>query len=94
LCEVEADAGRQEPNDSPRGESIFVTWSPKIYHEARGGAPALPEFIEEIYFKHFKKRAPEKVRSIEQMVKDKARKKAENKANKELGSSSDKAAIT
>ena len=26
-------------NDSPRGESIFVTWSPKIYHEARGGAP-------------------------------------------------------
>ena len=33
LCEVEADAGRLEPNDSPRGESIFVTWSPKIYHE-------------------------------------------------------------
>ena len=26
-------------NDSPRGESIFVTWSPKIYHEVRGGAP-------------------------------------------------------
>ena len=25
--------------DSPRGESILVTWSPKIYHEARCGAP-------------------------------------------------------
>jgi hypothetical protein len=37
----EADAGRLEPNDSPRGESIFVTGSPKIYHEARGGAPGL-----------------------------------------------------
>jgi len=33
------DAGRPGPNDSPRGESIFVTWSPKIYHEARDGAP-------------------------------------------------------
>jgi hypothetical protein len=54
----------------------------------------LPEFIEEIYFKHFKKRALENVRSIEQIVKDKARKKAESKANKELGSSGDKAAIT
>ena len=39
LCVVEADAGRLEPNDSPRGESIFVTGSPKIYHEARDGAP-------------------------------------------------------
>ena len=35
LCAVDTDTGRQEPNDSPRGESIFVTWSPKIYHEAR-----------------------------------------------------------
>jgi len=40
----------------------------------------LPEFIEEIYFKHFKKRVPGNVKSIEQMVKDKARKKAEKKA--------------
>ncbi len=31
--------GRPGPNDSPRGESIFVTWSPKIFHEARDGAP-------------------------------------------------------
>ncbi len=33
LCMVEVYAGRLESNDSPRGESIFVTWRPKIYHE-------------------------------------------------------------
>ncbi len=33
------DAGRPGPDDSPRGESIFVTWSPKIFLEARDGAP-------------------------------------------------------
>jgi len=31
---VEAYAGRLEPIGSPRGESIFVTWSPKIFIEA------------------------------------------------------------
>ncbi len=31
---VEVYAGRLEPIDSPRGESIFVTWSPKIFIEA------------------------------------------------------------
>ncbi len=31
---VEAYAGRLEPIDSPRGESIFVTWSPKTFIEA------------------------------------------------------------
>ena len=30
----------------------------------------LPDFIEELYFKHFKKNQPDNVRSIEQMVKD------------------------
>ena len=54
----------------------------------------LPEFIEKIYFKHFKKRAPENIRSIEQMVKDKARKKAESKARKEVARSGDEATIT
>ena len=54
----------------------------------------LPEFIEEIYFKHFKKIAPENVRSIEQMIKDKARKKVESKAHKELANSGDEATIT
>jgi hypothetical protein len=54
----------------------------------------LSEFIEEIYFKHLKKRAPENVKSIEQIVKDKARKKAETKACKEAAKSSDEAIIT
>jgi len=31
---VKVYAGRLEPIDSPRGESIFVTWSPKIFIEA------------------------------------------------------------
>ena len=37
----------------------------------------LSEFIEDIYFKHFKKKVPDSVKSIEQMVKDKVRKKPE-----------------
>jgi len=44
---------------------------------------ALPEFIEELYFKHFKKNRPESVRSIEQMVSDFNRKKAERRARKQ-----------
>jgi len=44
----------------------------------------LPQIIEKIYFKHFKKRAPENVKSIEQIVEDKAKKYAERKAKKEL----------
>jgi hypothetical protein len=39
----------------------------------------LPEYIEELYFKHFKKNRPENVRSIEQMVRDYRRKKQERK---------------
>jgi hypothetical protein len=42
----------------------------------------LPEFIEELYFKHFKKCRPENVRSIEQMVSDARRKKEERRARK------------
>ncbi len=42
----------------------------------------LPEFIEEIYFKRFRKIAPDNVRSVEQITKDKARKNAERKARK------------
>ncbi len=49
----------------------------------------LSEFIEEIYYKRFKKRAPDHVRSIEQMVKDKARKKAESNARREIAKSSE-----
>lgn len=40
----------------------------------------LPEFIENIYFKRFHKTRPDNVRSIEAIIKDKARKKAEKKA--------------
>ncbi len=54
----------------------------------------LPEFIEEIYFKHFKKMEPEDVKSIEQMVKDKTRKKTASKARKEMAKISDKPTIT
>ena len=37
----------------------------------------LPDFIEELYFKQFKKNQPDNVWSIEQMVKDYNRKKGE-----------------
>ncbi len=47
----------------------------------------LPEFIEEIYFKHFRKNAPDNVRSIEQMIEDKARKNSERKARKGMSDS-------
>ena len=40
---------------------------------------SLPEYIKELYFKHFKKSRPENVRSIEQMVRDYRRKKQERK---------------
>jgi len=39
----------------------------------------LPEYIEELYFKHFKKNRPDNLRSIEQMVKGYRRKKRERK---------------
>ena len=39
----------------------------------------LPEYIEELYFKHFKKVTPENVLSIEQIVKIKKRKQEEKK---------------
>ncbi len=41
-----------------------------------------PGFIEELYFKHFKNRRPDNVRSIEQMVKDYNRKKEERRVRK------------
>ena len=39
----------------------------------------LPDFIEKIYFKHFKKNQPDNVRSIEQMVSDYNKKKEERR---------------
>ena len=43
----------------------------------------LPEFIEQLYFKHFGRNRPENVRSIEQIVRDANRKKAERRARKQ-----------
>ena len=48
-------------------------------HEQEPWKVPLPIFIEDLYFKRFGKRRPENVRSIEQMVKDKKRKRAERK---------------
>lgn len=44
----------------------------------------LPDYIEELYFKHFNKKCPDIVRSIEQMVKDKAARKAKRKEERVL----------
>ena len=43
----------------------------------------LPPDIEELYIKYFKKSRPENVRSIEQIVRDSDRKKAERRARKQ-----------
>ncbi len=40
---------------------------------------SLPTYIEKLYFKRFNKDRPDVIRSIEQMVKDKAARKAERK---------------
>ncbi|MCD4723136.1 MAG: hypothetical protein K8S13_25245 [Desulfobacula sp.] len=42
----------------------------------------LPEYIKELYFKHFKKEPSENVRSIEQIIKEKKRKQTEKKERK------------
>ena len=47
----------------------------------------LPEYIEEIYFKHFKKKQPDNIRSIEQAVIEKSKNKAESKARKQMANS-------
>lgn len=44
----------------------------------------LPDYIETLYLKHFKKDRPDSILSIEQIVSDKKRKKAERKAQKQL----------
>jgi len=43
----------------------------------------LPDFIETLYWKRFKKGRPDNVRSIEQMVKDAKRKQSERKVRKQ-----------
>jgi len=55
----------------------------KANHKQEPWKVPLPVFIEDLYFKRFGKERPHKVRSIEQMVQDKKRKKAERKARKQ-----------
>jgi hypothetical protein len=43
----------------------------------------LPEYIEELYFRHFKKSRPDNLRSIKQMVSDSARKRELRRARKQ-----------
>jgi hypothetical protein len=51
-------------------------------HKQQPWKVPLPQFIENIYFKHFKKEAPELVISIEQKIKNDKVKAAKKKAEK------------
>jgi hypothetical protein len=55
----------------------------KANHKQERWKAPLPIFIEDLYFKSFGKERPDNVRSIEQMVKDKKRKKAERKKQRQ-----------
>ncbi len=54
-------------------------------HKQESWKLPLPQYIEKLYLKNFKKERPDSVRSIEQMVKDKAKRKAERKEEKAAG---------
>jgi hypothetical protein len=51
-------------------------------HKQEPWKAPLPVFIENIYFKHFSKERPEKVRSIEQIVKDKKQRQADKRTRR------------
>ena len=51
-------------------------------HKQEPWKEPLPDFIETLYWKRFKKECPDNVRSIEQAVKDRKKKQAERKARK------------
>ena len=53
-------------------------------HKQEPWKAPLPIFIENIYFKRFGKEQPDIVKSIEQHIKDKNKKKAERRARREL----------
>ena len=44
----------------------------------------LPVFIEDIYFKRFRKKRPDNIKSIEQILKDRLRSKEKRKIKKQL----------
>ena len=51
-------------------------------HKQEPWKEPLPDFIETLYEKRFRKTRPDRIRSLEQMEKDKKRKQAERKARK------------
>ena len=53
-------------------------------HKQEPWKAPLPVFIEDIYFKRFGKGRPENVKSIEQVVKEQEKKKAERRKRKQL----------
>ena len=58
-------------------------------HKQEPWKEPLPDFIETLYFKRFKKHRPDNVRPIEQIVKDKKSKQAERKERKRVQSEFD-----
>ena len=59
-------------------------------HKQEPWKTPLPEFIEEIYFKHFGKKHPDNIRSIEQIDKDRRKKEADKKALKKVKNNAEK----
>lgn len=53
------------------------------HHQEPWKAP-LPVFIEDIYFKRFKKRRPDNIKSIEKILKDRLKSKERRRINKQL----------
>jgi hypothetical protein len=53
-------------------------------HKQEPWKAPLPDFIESLYFKRFRKEHPDQVKSIERIVKDRNRKKEERKKRKKL----------
>jgi hypothetical protein len=53
-------------------------------HKQEPWKAPLKEFIEDIYFKQFKKSEPENIRSLKQILEDKKIKKLKRKQNKTL----------
>ena len=53
-------------------------------HKQEPWKAPLPDFIEDIYFKHFGKIQPDHVRSIEQLIKAQEKKKAARRAAKQV----------
>ena len=51
-------------------------------HKQEPWKAPLPEFIEEIYFKHFKKTQPDNIRSLKQILEGEKKKKEEKKRKK------------